>query len=172
MADSDRQHLLYFAYGSNMHSARMAARVASLCLLGAGHLKGHALRFDKRGMDGSAKCNIIRTGDVSDAVHGVVYAVTGQGRKRLDEAEGGYRAGEVNVQLQGDARLCFTYQAEPAWIDNGLQPFDWYRSYVLDGAAQHGLPAFYLQMIRDVAVVADPDVERQAMHFLSLQELS
>ncbi|MDX8411899.1 MAG: gamma-glutamylcyclotransferase family protein [Mariprofundaceae bacterium] len=172
MADPGRPSLLYFAYGSNMHPARMIKRAANARLLGLAHVNGYALCFDKRGMDDSAKCNVKPTDDASNAVHGVVYAVTGQGRKRLDEAEGGYRAGELNVQLQGDECRCFTYQAKAEWVDDGLSPFDWYRGYVLDGAVAHGLPLHYIQKIRDVAVVADPDAERRARHFLCLQELS
>ena len=49
--------MLYFAYGSNLSSARMAARVPSARVVARAQLPGHALRFHKVGRDGSAKCD-------------------------------------------------------------------------------------------------------------------
>ncbi len=48
----------YFAYGSNMLTARLHERVPSATPIGIGQLEGHALRWDKRSWrDGSGKCD-------------------------------------------------------------------------------------------------------------------
>ena len=60
--------LLYFAYGSNLHPTRLGDRAPSVELVGTAVLEGHALRFHKRGADGSGKCNALATGSrLSDA---------------------------------------------------------------------------------------------------------
>ena len=64
---------LYFAYGSNLHPARLAARTPSCHALGRAVLARHVLRFHKRGRDGSAKCDAWFTGDPTDRLYGVVY---------------------------------------------------------------------------------------------------
>lgn len=50
-------NILYFAYGSNMSSARLRARVPSCRPIGIAFLPGHELRFHKRSKDGSGKCD-------------------------------------------------------------------------------------------------------------------
>jgi len=160
--------LLYFAYGSNMHPRRMAERVKNAELVGVGSLSGHALRFHKRGQDGSGKCNALFTGDGRNAINGVVYAVDREGRRNLDIAEGGYRARDVCVLIKDSRSTCFTYTAEPGMIDGSLRPFAWYKQYVLDGGAHHGLPATYMQAISDIQTVSDPDEVRHAMHLSCL----
>ena len=52
---------LYFAYGSNLFSARMRERVPSAQARGPARLAGHRLTVDKPGRDGTAKAS----GDVS-----------------------------------------------------------------------------------------------------------
>jgi len=39
-------------------------------------------------------------------------------------------------------------------------PFNWYRSFVLTGARERGLPEAYIQEFLEVAVIADPDAVR------------
>lgn len=162
---------LYFAYGSNMHPLRMAERVPTARPLGVGCVAGHVLRFHKRGQDGSGKCNAIRTGDAGDTIHGVVYAVSEKCKQLLDVAEGGYRADQVHVQIQGASRPCFTYLAEPGLLDESLRPFEWYKRYVLDGGIHHDLPEPYMQAVKNEQAISDPDAARQARHDLCLGTL-
>jgi hypothetical protein len=49
--------VVYFAYGSNMSTARLRERMPSCKPLGTATLPGHALRFHKRSTDKSGKCN-------------------------------------------------------------------------------------------------------------------
>src|SRR5690606_35721675 len=98
-------HILYFAYGSNMSQARLSARIPSATKLIAAELMGFVLAFNKLGIDGSAKGNLLRTGDPIDSVWGVVYQIDATALPLLDSIEGdGYIRRTVAVYLD-DIRL-------------------------------------------------------------------
>lgn len=61
-------HVVTFAYGSNMLVARLTERVPSARPIGIGQLKGHVLRWHKRSKDGSGKCDIEITESDADSV--------------------------------------------------------------------------------------------------------
>jgi len=156
--------MLYFAYGSNMSTSRLRARVPSAQCVGVAELAGHRLEFHKVGMDGSAKCDASGTGSDDDVVIGVVFRIDEREKPLLDEFEGlgrGYREKQVSVLARSEERLdAFTYCA--TWIDDSLRPFDWYRQHVLRGAAEHGLPDPYVRRIMAIGSVSDPDMARSA----------
>lgn len=159
--------LYYFAYGSNLHPARLRERVPSSRALAVAELDGHLLRFHKRGRDGSGKCNIHPVGRAEDRVFGVIYRMAAAEQANLDRAEGlgaGYRRVELTVRVDGASRRVFSYQAQDGHIDDALSPFTWYRQLVLAGARQHGLPADYIAAIEAIAARSDPDTERHARH--------
>lgn len=152
----------YFAYGSNLHPWRMRQRVPSAVPLCVATLATYELRFHKRGRDGSGKCNICHRADAAErATMGVVYAFDAPQKAGLDAVEMGYRPREVTVHSErGSPLTVFTYIAEPCHIDEGLRPFTWYKTLVLNGAEAHGLPAEYVRAIAAVSAVADPDAAR------------
>jgi gamma-glutamylcyclotransferase len=154
--------LLYFAYGSNMSLPRLGARVASLRKLGVARLAGHRLCFHKVGRDGSAKCDVSASDDPQDRVLGVLFEIAAAERAALDRCEGlgqGYQIKTVTVTLAGGHQAdAFTYYATR--IDAGLRPFRWYKAHVLHGALEHGLPEDYVQAIRLVSAMDDPDPAR------------
>lgn len=158
------QTLLYFAYGSNMSTLRLADRIGAVHPVTVARLAAHALRFHKRGRDGTAKCDACHTGRTDDAVHGVVFGIPARAKPRLDEFEGvgnGYELKYITVTGSGGTRYrAFTYCATD--IDPALRPFHWYREHVLRGALEHGLPRDAVESIRRVAVVSDPDPARTA----------
>jgi hypothetical protein len=78
----------YFSYGSNMLTARISCRCPGTTKIGRAWLSGYALRFDKRGNDGSGKCAIHSTGNASDVVHGVLFDIPRLEACYLDRAEG------------------------------------------------------------------------------------
>lgn len=162
--------LHYFAYGSNLHSGRMTARVPSARSLGAAVLTGHLLRFHKRSsVDGSGKCDAHFTGRPDHRVYGAVYAMAAHERELLDAFEGpGYGVIEQVVSLAGRRLPVFLYRARPEAIADGLAPFDWYHALVIAGAREHALPAPYLSAIEAVATRPDPDAERAAAEFRQL----
>ena len=85
----------YFAYGSNMWTPRLRERVPSAEPMGIASVAGYRLRFHKRSIDGSAKCNAFYTGNNANVVWGVVFDILQAEKANLDRAEGlspkGYR---------------------------------------------------------------------------------
>jgi gamma-glutamylcyclotransferase len=164
--------LKYFAYGSNLHPLRLQQRVPSARALGVVELPGWQLRFHKRGSDGSAKCNVIETHDPADRVHGVVYDIAACEKPNLDRVEGlgwGYQLRQLHLQPHGET---FFYVATASSIDDSLQPFSWYKAYVLEGARFHGLPAAYVGAIEQAAAIADLHPRRQRDNIRLLWRLS
>ncbi|MBD8524829.1 gamma-glutamylcyclotransferase family protein [Pseudomarimonas arenosa] len=163
---------LYFAYGSNMLSRRLQApdRAPSALALAVASLPGHRLRFDKRGQDGSGKCDAEFSAVEQDCVHGVVYQIDPAHWPALDRAEGlgrGYRRAMVEVRSATQSLQCLTYLATDKHPD--LLPFDWYKALVLAGAEQHDLPLDYRRWLHEVPCLADPDRARHALNMTLLE---
>lgn len=151
----------YFAFGSNMLSARLRARVGECPAGVAGEVTGHQLRFHKRSGDGSAKCDAYQTESSSDVLHGVVYHISAAQQVLLDSFEGkGYSKLEIPVNINGDRVVAYMYVADPDYVDPGLSPYHWYKQLVIAGAKEFALPKYYLRTISKVPAVTDPDSER------------
>lgn len=164
-----RDHL-YLAYGSNLHPGRLRRRTPSARLLGTVVLRGWGLRWHKRGMDGSGKCNIVAGPGGVEEVHGVVYAIAARERAALDGAEGeGYGARALEIPEYGRV---FLYIARPQYVVEGLRPYRWYRDYVARGARYHGFPAPYVAQILAMPWDEDPDPGRARHHEEALGALA
>ena len=143
----------YFGYGSNMSTERLRARAPSASARGRGRLLHHALRWHKRGSDGSGKCDIVPT-DAPSVVWGVLFDVACADKPALDAAEGlghGYFEKEVRVVTDDGECTALTYHANPERIDSALRPMAWYKDHVVRGAREHGLPADYINALDRVA---------------------
>jgi gamma-glutamylcyclotransferase len=128
-------------------------------------LHGYALRFHKRGRDGSGKCDAFHTGEHTDVLFGVVYSLSRSQQEKLDECEGpGYISRDVSVRTRAGVVTAYTYVAREEHVEDGLQPFSWYKSIVVAGARVHALPAPYIERLTIVGATFDPDVERHAHH--------
>lgn len=163
---------LLFAYGSNMLSGRIRARVRGAEPIGTGYIEERQLAFHKRGRDGSAKADAIFTGSSVDRVWGVLYALSPNLKPQLDQHEIGYTTQQATVisgQQQVQAKL---YVAEAESIDRGLKPFDWYHGMVLAGAKEHGLPNEYRQLLSIVKSVPDCNLKRSTEQLKLLREFS
>jgi hypothetical protein len=157
-------HVVYFAYGSNMSTARLIKRMPSCKPLGVATLLHHVLRFHKRSTDGSAKCNAFASSE--DEVIGVLFSFDPVERVKLDEVEGlgkGYKHQTVTVINDKGRRLkVLTYIATPGHIDDSIKPYTWYKDHVLAGAHEHGLPPEYIAAhIDPVQATDDPDKKRE-----------
>ena len=153
--------MLHLAYGSNLllERIRLPERCPNARHVGIARLDGWRLSFEKRGQDGSGKATVLP--DRNGVLHGALYDLTTDERRRLDKVEGpGYRAHAVEVVADGSTL--------PAWLylgldlQPGLRPFRWYRDLVLTGARQHDLPASYADSIEAAATQPDPNEERAA----------
>jgi hypothetical protein len=151
-----------------MLTARLQARVPSAVPVGTGRLNGHELRFHKRSRDGSGKCNVVPSSADGAHVYGVLFDVSSSVLRPLDEAEQrghGYERADVVVHRGPSASTeAFAYVAQPAYVDDALLPYNWYRALVLAGAREHALPAPYVAQIEAVSAYPDPDSERRCHH--------
>jgi gamma-glutamylcyclotransferase (GGCT)/AIG2-like uncharacterized protein YtfP len=149
----------YFAYGSNMSSARLRRRISGVRCMGTAELTGHQLRFHKRSKDGTGKCNILATGDPADRVIGVVFRLDAKDKRELDGIEGlgrGYDEKTVEISLvpAGTRVSAVTYTAAASSIDDSLRPTEEYKNHVLAGAAEHLLPEDYVErFIKSIGTV-------------------
>jgi hypothetical protein len=156
--------VVYFAYGSNMSTARLRQRMPSCRPLGIATLPGHSLRFHKRSTDKSGKCNAFAGGNDSSVI-GVLFSFDPAERANLDKAEGvgsGYEHAMVTViNEKGRRRKVLTYRATPDYIDDSLRPYSWYKDFVLAGGREHGLPPDYVaEYIQSVEAIKDPNKAR------------
>ncbi len=154
--------MLYFAYGSNMSRTRLQRRVPTATMVAKGSLpSGYKLCFHKVGQDGSGKCDFIFTGEAADCVEGALFALGEGGFAALDRFEGtGYDRTKILVtSCCGETVEAITYRANIT--DPSLKPFDWYKQHVLNGAVECGLSESYINMIKAIPSMPDPDVSRR-----------
>lgn len=162
-----QESICYFAYGSNMCLQRMtdSKRVPQAKFLKVGWIDGYSLRFHKISQDGSGKCNIINTGNNSDRVYGVFFDVPQDQKGHLDTAEGlgnGYHEEILEFMTDCGAISAHVHIADDKAIDDELMPYKWYKTFVVEGARQHGLPQYYIDAINQVVAIDDPDVQRDS----------
>lgn len=147
----------YAAYGSNLHPTRLVMRVPSARLIGTASVPGFDLRFHKKSVDGSAKCDIV---EAASEIHVAVFEILFEEKPLLDKIEGlgiGYDEMQIAVPNVGD---CWTYTAAESHVDPTLIPYTWYRAMVLLGCELHGFPERYTRTVRQVADQPDPDEQR------------
>lgn len=156
----------YFAYGSNMLTARLRSRAPSCSVLTVAYLPGHSLQWHKKSKDGSGKCDAYATDNPGDVVWGVVFEIDPKDKPCLDHAEGcghGYREQNVKVlDVCGHELDVFTYVAEEDAVELTRRPYSWYRDIVLAGAREHRLAPDYIEAIAHVSVTEDRDHRRDA----------
>ena len=153
---------LYFAYGSNMFARRLAARIPSAVRITTAFVEGHRFAFDKVSTDDSGKCDIEATRNPADRVYGVIFRIATAEERALDGAEGvghGYRKAEITVvTFEGTlaAMACIATNKDPK-----RRPYDWYKAFVVQGAAENAFPATYIELIRTVPSQTDPITARR-----------
>jgi hypothetical protein len=152
-----------------MWPRRIELRLGSCEVVGVAKLDEYALRFHKRGGDGSGKCDAFHTASSADCLYGVVYSLTQAQRDLLDDFEGpGYVSRDVSVRTRSGMLTAYVYVAKAEHVAAGLQPFSWYQSIVEAGARTHDLPAHYIESIATVRALPDPDSDRDSHHLAML----
>jgi len=155
------KQILCFAYGSNMLSSRMRHpdRVPSASVVDIGYVVASRITFDKVSKkDGSGKCDAEATEDENDRVYGVLYAVPLTQKPNLDRAEGfgnGYEEKAVEVITSRGVKRAVMYYATSK--DPSMRPYHWYKACVVAGAVEHQLPFPYIEWLRTVDSIQDPD---------------
>lgn len=163
-------HLYYFAYGSNLHPERLKNRGINPSFEGIGWLLKYRLYFDKVGADGSGKCNIRLTGDRTDVVYGAIFKISSDEMKILCEYEKGYEPARVGVMTEEGAMQVETFIACKG-TGSYLNPYTWYREWVLCGAKHHGFPKEYISEIQAVEAKPDADKNREEDNLSQIHKL-
>ncbi len=162
----------YFAYGSHMFSKALGIHVPSNKFYRIGSLAGYALKFHKNGLDNSGECNAAFTNNFDDIVYGIIYDIDEKEKATLDKVQGiGDDCNEDKVVInteEGEVEALM-YEADPDFIDDSLQPFNWYKDFVLRGATGNELPLEYIKEIEKIESRADPDIKRSNNNYKLLK---
>lgn len=135
----------YFAYGSNMSTDRLRARIPEAAPVGRARWPGMRLVFNKVAEDGSGKANLIEDPDA--LAWGVVFRITVSDWTRLDAFEPGYARVPCNVTVDsGETLDAQVYLGVGSTRDT--PPHDWYREHLVRGAIEHRFPAEIVRGIR------------------------
>lgn len=138
---------VYFAYGSNMSSARLRSRVSSARSLGAVHVTDWRLAFDKPGRDGSGKANLVPS--PGSLVWGVVWQLGESDWEILDRFEPGYQRARFRFEQGGRGAIeadAYLFDSTPG--ARVVPPTASYVAHIVAGAEEHGLPDEYVAWIR------------------------
>ena len=159
----DRNHLWYFAYGSNMSPATFLGRRGMRPLeTRAALLDGYRLCFDIP--VGPGERGVANVAPEPGAVtHGVAYLLTLDDGERLDQTEGVprlYVRHTVGVLLAagGGAVQGFTYRSNISVPTR--KPSARYLGLLLDGARQHQLPEAYIRDLERLELAIDERLGR------------
>jgi len=137
----------YFAYGSNMLSSRMYKRIPLAQKFGIAHLNNKEIIFNKLGVDGSAKANIIDSNH--NKVWGVIYKIPEDDLAKLDKIENNYeRKTIICISVSGELFEAETYISNQLITDP--IPDDWYKEIVVLGAEENNLPSYYIELLRKI----------------------
>src|SRR2546423_13507383 len=119
---ADERVPLYFAYGSNLNPAQMAARCPGHRVVGRASLEGHALKFRGYGRDWAGAVGTVEP-EPGSTVWGALFELTPEHYTVLDEYEGFDAPGaasnlydrvEVAVRREdGGIERCLTYVIRP-----------------------------------------------------------
>jgi hypothetical protein len=141
---------LYFAYGSNMSSARLAARVPAARALGAVYVRDFRLAFNKPGRDGTGKANLVSAS--GERAWGVAWALSDLAWNELDVFEPGYRRVSCVLSSVDGRTLAAEAYVFPAPADAPLlAPSADYVTHLVAGAREHGLPETYVRWLSGFA---------------------
>jgi gamma-glutamylcyclotransferase len=154
----------YFAYGSNMLTARLRERCPSAVVRTTAVVRDHIVVFGKRSIDHSGKASLRALAGPKNIVRGVVFEIANEEVEGLDDAEGsGYsRRSSFHVEClrTGDTINTCTYFATK--YDDELRPYDWYLALVLAGITEHGLGEEYAATVRAICHHSDPQPSRKS----------
>ena len=157
----------YFAYGSNLVIERITERIGKVKFLGSTSLENWGIRFNKLGKDGTGKCNILKI--QGEVVYGVIYEISREQKRKLDEFEQGYETITLKIPLIGK---CISYSAHDISNETVSSPFDWYKALVVTGAEKCGFPASYISRLQEQKTIIDPNHERRTKNLKVFDDLN
>lgn len=152
-------HFLYFAYGSNLLSARLATRCPSAAFVGLAGAPDHTTAFDVRATDGSTKLGLRRC--LGTIAHGAVWSIAEDDRPGLAAAEGlNYVEVDDFAVIGGSGEPLPVVTWLPKRPAEAGRPWTWYRDLVIAGAEECGLPEATIAAFETTDADEDPVVDR------------
>jgi len=137
--------MLYFAYGSNLSSARLRTRVGPVTIHAPAHLPTHEHRFSKPGLDGTGKGNI--SPHPHRSVHGVLYELSPPQLDHLTTFEGGYRRVSLSVFTITSPTPIPALTFIALSPGNAPAPSPTYLDHYREGFLEHALPTDYARAV-------------------------
>jgi gamma-glutamylcyclotransferase (GGCT)/AIG2-like uncharacterized protein YtfP len=137
-----------------MSRAQFRSRAGEVAEEQVGKLENYEIVFNKKARGGSATANIRPAPGKN--VYGVLSRIAEPALRSLDRFQGApehYRRIEVNVTgASGDKIPAQAYIATK--VEKGLRPAGHYLQSILAAAAEHDLPAEYVEELKATAGVA------------------
>ncbi|MDE0887479.1 MAG: gamma-glutamylcyclotransferase [Myxococcota bacterium] len=144
---------LYFAYGSNLSTRRLAERIPNPRPVAVAQLDAHRLVFNKPSADGSGKANLIP--EPGSVAWGVVWSIPATAWTTLDGFEPGYRRTSCRIHDgAGQSHCAQVYLFEAPGTEQ--LPYAGYVEHLLEGAREHGLPETFVRFLTGVRTRPDP----------------
>ena len=134
-------HQWYIAYGSNMNSTRLIARIGGVRGIKTGYLEGYDLVFNKKAASGGSYANIAYVGFPHQCPF-VAYDVTIEQLRRLDQYEGEpshyIRVAMPFLDLARESVIGHVYIANPGQLTQRQKPSSEYLGHIYSGYKEHG----------------------------------
>lgn len=151
IANTLKNSILYFAYGSNMNPERLKERGVEYVVRTKAHLADHRLVFNKMAKDIPGKTFANVEGSKEDTVEGILYLTNEEGIEALDRYEGApiqYERKICELYLSTQEKLeSIVYIANPNRIGEG-KPTREYIAHLLVG--RDVLSEEYIRQIKNV----------------------
>jgi len=147
----------YFAYGSNMNTARVRERGLAFSRVERATLPGFRLEFSKQGRDhpGSGHANL--AWEPASVVEGVLFWLPSAAElarmDRFERSPVNYSRDIVEVHTDHGTVATWTYFANPGVLRPGLNPTRSYLAHLLAGEPY--LSPGYFDRLRDWPCVAE-----------------
>jgi cation transport regulator ChaC len=136
-----------------MKLSRIKSRTPSAKPIERAKIYGKRLAFNKLSKNGSGKANLVD--DAKAETWGVIFEIEKKEMDSLDKRESGYQRMQVEVVSDdGNLYVAETYIA--LGLDDKLQPYNSYKTMILEGANEFGLPQIYIDGLTSVLSIPDP----------------
>ena len=163
---------LYFAYGSNLLTGRLADRCPSARYHATACIDDLAIEFSKESReDGSGKATLVPSH--GHRLYGVVYEVALSELETLNRVESGYDLKHDFKVFRPDTDTPLTVKTyiAPGWNRKpGLKPFDWYLALIVAGAIEHGFPQAEIRAYQNMEFRTDNKGENKSETLRLLNE--
>jgi gamma-glutamylcyclotransferase len=134
---------LYFAYGANMSPSQMRQRCPGAARIGTAIAYGWNRNFRVVAPHMGSKAaaaGIEKNDDPTTYIEGVVYDLTAEEKRAIDEIEaGGYKPDEISFKLGGKHVKGFTHMPIHLSSETDLTPTQEYIESIVEGAETNGL---------------------------------